>query len=857
MRKECIQAVTNAAAAVGRTLTQADLQNIEDRIKGARVQLARQDIDAYRNLSETQQVEAAAKMAAQDIIADKVLKKQREVQAVKKRVAAMQEIEALAATTGESRVASMFRVLFQKLDGKGSALSLENRIRATKKYYHAQLKDFFDLGDRGYIGSLFADPKASRELVMELYGKDSGNPMAKKAAEALQTVLDRQAREYRAEGGVLNQLEDWRHPQYTSPRLADRMGQDSWVAFVRGKLDRSKYLKTDGSLMNDAEMTSFLENAWRSIALDGAGKPSEAGSGQGTGALGNTRKAHRQLFFKDADSWMEYHAQLGEKDVMSVMLDHIDGLSSDIATMKVLSHNPKVFLKSLLDDMAAKDAESYTGGVPKGLKETLVNIFGPSGAKLADDKLRLEKAFDYLVSGTDAVSNHFLARFLRGYRNLKVASSLGSLPFSMLPDQGTMKMIARQNRVQSGLILQGQRQWATSPSFRENLKAMGLALEGTGEELSRLGERNGAIGATGQLATSVHRLSGATAINNMERGAMEFGLTATWGRLVKSAKTLADLDPADARILATKGLTDADWQVWRLAEMDEIDGVPMLTPRSIDSIPDAALAHLGDPEKLRREAIIKLYGALDGEVNTAILQPSAMDRFSMGATSNSVKGEIARTVVQFKAFPWAYFRRHTERMAMEPTLKGKVGYAAGTMALTTAWGAAGISLLAMARGEDPTDVTEDPVKFGLKAFSKGGGLGFYGDLLLTQNEFGQKPSDQLWGPVVGDVNAMVNLGQGLVTAPFAEDQEKADEANAKAAVKLLKQNTPFQNLWYTRALTDRIVFQQMLEMANPGAMDRMKQRAAQRGTTYWWQPGEVMPDRAPALGKAVGETPTQ
>lgn len=856
MRQQCVDAVTKAAEAMGRKLSQADLKLIEDRIKGARVQLARKDIEAYRNMTGAEQVDAAAKLVAQELLAEKVLKKQREALTIQKTYAFTQDMEALAASTGESRVATMFRMLFQKLDGQGSAFSLENRIRATRKYYQSQLHDLFDLGDRGYLGSLFADPKSTKDLMYELYGKDSGNPMAKKAAEALQSVIDRQAKEYRAEGGVLNQLEDWRHPQYTSPRLAHNMGMDQWVAFTRGKLDRSKYLKPDGTAMNEAEMTAFLENAWRSLALDGAGKPPSDNTG-GTGALGNTRKAHRQLFFKDADAWMEYHDKLGEKDMMSVMTDHVDGLSSDIATMKVLSHNPQAFIKNVLDTAAAKDALTEKGGPGEGLRKTLTAIFGPSGAKLVDDKVRLQIAFDYLVSGSDVVSNHFFARFLRGYRNLKVSSLLGSLPGSMLPDQGTMKMIARQNRVQAGLIWQGQKQWVTSPSFRENLRAMGLANEGVGEELSRLGERNGATGKLGLLATSVHRLTGATAINTMERSAMEFGLTATWARLVSGAETIGDLHPDDARILKTKGLTDTDWKVWRLAEQDEIDGLKMLTPRSIDMIPDSALKALGDPEKLRQEAIIKLYGALDGEVNTAILAPSALDRVSLGVTGNDVKGEVLRTVLQFKSFPWAYFRRHMDRMQMEPTLKGKVGYAASTMALTTAWAGAGVALLAMARGEDPQDITEKPGEFGLKAFMKGGGLGFYGDLLLTQDQFGAKPSDQLWGPVIGDLNTSVGVLKQTYNLPTADDPEKARDQIARDTVKLLKQNTPFQNLWYTRVLTDRLLFNQMQEMANPGALERMRNRANRAGTTYWWQPGEMAPDRAPDIGKAVGESATQ
>lgn len=1165
MRPECIKAVTAAAEGMGRKLAAGDFRLIEDRIKGARVNLARQDVEAYRDMTPQQQVEAAAQRVAQEIMAEKVLKKQREAQAIQKTYALNQTVDAMVAQSGESRLSTLFRVLFQHSDGKASAFSLENRIRATKKYYHAQLDALFDLGDRGYLGSLFADPEATKALTTELYGKDSGNPLAKQAAQALQKVIDRQINDYRAEGGVLNALEDWRHPQYTSPRLADRMGRDPWVAFVRTKLDRSKYLKEDGSPLSDVEFTAFLEASWRSIALDGAGKTGEGNVGQqGTGALGNQRKAHRQLFFKDAEAWGEYHAQLGEKDMFSIMIDHVDGMASDIAAMRVLSHNPKAMLKSLIDDAAAKDAAEYKGGVPKGLKELLTSIFGAKGAALFDDKVKLERAFDYMLGGLGQRSETRTARFFRGYRNLKVGSLLGSLPFSMLPDQGTMKSIGRQNQVAAGLIWQGQQQWASHPAFRENLRAMGLALEGAGEELSRLGERNGNVGATGKMATAVHRLSGATAINTMERSAMEFGLTATWGRLVAGAKTIDDLHPEDAKILRTKGLTDTDWQVWKLAEQDELDGVNLLTPRSIDMIPtaqikaaipdkieaieketadvvarlegqnakedewianraqkldqfqekaagwlsdfkatrekaqndllakgmadiaalrnkrgdetaeaakrndaqaeklkgslevklaessaraevrvdllkaetaraeveadiatylrtakgiesqrrllqqveeganseklapgakrktedlvrfqgrkgeslgarreraDAAVrtleaqikrlekeneakleaqekAHadtLADLEKradkdsakleiqyarrlqevarkadkeiaakekdlaeraykrmfeladftknarermarraeiaeswqaqvgakieraaelAKQEAILKLYGALDGEVNTAVLQPSVLDNFGLktggGALNpSSTFGEIYQTVIQFKAFPWAYFRRHYNRMLLENGKVNRAKYALSTMGMTTALAGAGITLGAMFRGEDPEDITKDPADFGRRAFLKGGGLGFYGDIFLTPDQFNSDATDQIFGPVIGDLNLALGAAKKVGFAEMADDPDKERAAAARNLVKLVKGNTPFQNLWYTRAMTDRWLFNNMQEMANPGAMERMKGFAAKKGTTHWWAPGDMAPSRAPDFGKAVGESTTQ
>lgn len=878
MRPECVSAVIAAAASKGRTLTEASVRsmNMDGKVHEALKALRQKDIEGYRDMTEAQRLEAATKMVADEIISKKILDKKREAAAILTKAEMTKAVDAMAAQTGEPKLATLFRILFTRFDGKTSHFSLEARKNATQKYYRSQLHDFFALGDRGYFGSLFSDPEGSKALVKELWGEDSGNPMAKKAAEGLRTVIERQVKEYQSIHGLLNAREDYHHPQYTSPRLARKMGQQGYVEFVMNNklLDRSKYSNEDGTPMTDAQLVKFLEESWKSQALDGLGKKKKDAdgkskpSGMGTGAMGNQRGARRQLFFKDSDAWMKYHEALGEKDMYSVMLDHVDGLSSDIATINVLTHNPQAFFKSMIDDATEADAAAYKGDTPPNgaVEKVLTSIFGAKAPDLVKDHQKLQDALNYLIGGMDRPSETRLARFFRGLRNYNVHRLLGSLPASMLPDQATMVAVGRQNGMALKLIWQGQAQYAKDKSFRANLRAMGLGLDVYGQELSRLGERDGAVGKTGWLASATHRLSGATAINNMERSVMEFGLTSLWARVVKDAPTMADLHPQDHRVLLSKGLTEADWQVWRLAEPDELDGERLLTPKSIDAIPDEKLAHLGDPEKVRQEAILKLYGALDGEVNSAILNPSAEGSFELKTLGgrldpNSDAGEVIKTIMQFKSFPWEYYKRHSQRVQMETGALNKGLYLGGTMFMSTMLGGASIGLLAMAKGQDPEDITEDPGGYGLRAFLKGGGLGFWGDLLLTPDQAGRDSLMSLLGPGVGDLSTVIGLAKdAYIDLPAADDEADAQrirDGMAKQAIRLVKSYAPFQNLWQIRTFYDRWLFDQAQEAANPGAMDRMKQRAAQRGTTYWWQPGEVMPDRAPALGKAVGETPTQ
>jgi hypothetical protein len=102
-------------------------------------------------------------------------------------------------------------------------------------------------------------------------------------------------------------------------------------------------------------------------------------------------------------------------------------------------------------------------------------------------------------------------------------------------------------------------------------------------------------------------------------------------------------------------------------ERDKLAGVDhVLTPESISRIPDDALRTAGiisqaggaeEAAAARRAAIVKLLGAVNTESEFAIVTPGWRERaqFYGDLQRGTVKGEIARSVLQFKSFPWAMF----------------------------------------------------------------------------------------------------------------------------------------------------------------------------------------------------------
>jgi hypothetical protein len=218
------------------------------------------------------------------------------------------------------------------------------------------------------------------------------------------------------------------------------------------------------------------------------------------------------------------------------------------------------------------------------------------------------------------------------------------------------------------------------------------------------------------------------------------------------------LDPTDWRILKSKGITDADWKVWRLAQVENWNGTnsTMLTPESIARIPDADLTKAGFTPKDRSEATHKLLGAVLEETDMAVITPGARERALMGGhlQRGTWKGELTRSFFLFKSFPMAMVMRHWMRGNGMETAGGKAAYIASLVVATTALGALSLEVDQMLQGKDPR--TLNPAEKGgvrnwFAAMLKGGSLGIYGDFLFSDaTQGGHKgPFAAAMGPVAG------------------------------------------------------------------------------------------------------------
>jgi hypothetical protein len=91
------------------------------------------------------------------------------------------------------------------------------------------------------------------------------------------------------------------------------------------------------------------------------------------------------------------------------------------------------------------------------------------------------------------------------------------------------------------------------------------------------------------------------------------------------------------------------------------------------------------------------------------------------------------------------------------------------------------------------------------------------------------------------------------TAGAAKSASEGKETHLGAKyLTLAKGFVPGGNLWYTKAATDHLIFQNIQEMLSPGYLATMRAKSQKEyGQDWWWTPGQPAPDRPPDLSNAV------
>lgn len=830
MKPQCRQAVQQAA---GRALTDAEVKKIDDRINATMRNMARADPAGWRARSADQRVVDAAQQAMADIHGEAALKVQRaQVQIVK--TAAM-----------ENRVGDL---MASYAIGRSKALVKEmelthNYAEGVKRETMGHLMDLLDAvsttqgttAGRKALMFLFdaENPGMSRDLATEIFGNGAGgtgNALAQKAAMAWLQSIEQLRQRFNSAGGDVGRLDYGYLPQPHDQARVRGSGspeaRDAWVQKTLPLLDRDRYFQEDGARLTDQQLAGVLESAWETIATGGINKMTP-GEGGGSGARANAGSESRQIHFKDAQAYLGYMGQYGGGSMYDAMLGHIGGMSRDIALVERYGPNPAQQMKLQFD--LAKQADV-------GLKRS----FGMTPQSYWD-----------LVSGkTGMAENGNLAQIGQDLRNIQVFGKLASAVLSSVTDVGTYVVTTGFNKLSYWESIKNIGKQFDGDT-RDFLTMHGVIADSMVSNLNRWSGDNIKNNWTGRLANSTMKLSLMNAWTDTLRRA--FSMTMMNGLAKMSKSDWAALSEWDRTHLVRKGITEDDWNVIRAGQLTQHAGADFLTPEAIHASGHARSS----------EVVAKVLGLITDESEYAVINPDLATKAAAsagGISRGSVRGELARSVMQFKSFPIAMISRHWRRMLEAPSVDGapmlanRLMYGAAMMTSLTALGAVAFQTKQLVAGKDPLDMTTP--KFWTRAMAQGGGMGIVGDFLLTDPT--ENPGDatanaikNVAGPTVGSA---FDIGYKLGVENIYEAAHGKDTHFAAESIRTARSHLPYVNLWYAKAALDHAGLFALQENLSPGYLSKMQQRARKDwNQDYWWNPRDGAPQRAPDMAAIGGK----
>jgi len=825
MKPQCVQAVNKAA---GRQLRPSELQAIEDRISATMRRLAQADPQAWLAKPMDVRVLEAATTAMQDL------------QAEAARKLANVQRQALATAATQARVAELKTAL-----GSGQSRALVEDINNTSLYQDgikreavSQLMDLVDAtssqqgasAGRRALMFLFdaQNPQMTRDLVSEVFANGkagTGNKVAQQGAQAWLQVIENMRQRFNAAGGDVGKLAYGYLPQPHDAARVRAAGRDAWVAKTLPLLDRSRYVREDGSRMNDPEVLALLRAAFETISTDGLNKTAP-GQFRGNGARANRGSDSRQIHFKDGESYLAYLSAYGRGSMYDAMVGHVGAMARDIGLVERYGPNPDAQFR-LQNDIAER--------ADQGIKRSFGN--------------KPQAYWDLITGKTGAPESARLAQVGQDIRNIQTFGKLAGALLSSVTDVGTLVVTTGYNKLPYWDLLKNVGKQA-SPEVRDFLTSHGLIAESMISDLNRWAGENIRNNWSGRLANSTMRLSLMNAwTDSLRRG---FSMTMMQG-LAKLSKTKwVALTEWDRSHLQRKGITEADWDVVTQAQLTQFQGAEFLTPE--------AIAAGGDPRA--SEVTAKILGFITDESEYAVINPDLATRAIQtwgGQQAGTGVGELARLTMQFKSFPIAMISRHWRRLLQgdqgldgAPMLANKAAYAAALFLSTTALGAVAFQTKQVVQSKDPVDMTTP--KFWVRAASQGGGAGFMGDILLGDTTDDRSPLDSLGrlllGPTFGSAAEVWELTKGNIDEARAGKDTHLGAETARFA----RSHLPYINLWYGKAVLDHLFLHALQENLSPGYLDRQRQRHQKDwGGGYWWEPGADFDQmRAPDLGAAVG-----
>ncbi len=620
--------------------------------------------------------------------------------------------------------------------------------------------------------------------------------------------------------------------QSHSPDRIATAGEAAWKADILPRLDLARMFPNGPPENLDDWLHETYMNLTTGVRLTGEDGTRMAAF-KGPGNLAKKASAERVIHFKSADDWFDYNQQFGFGNLRESYVQGLHRSAEQTGLMQVLGTNPEANLKSIV----TATRERLSRADPEGLKKFDRQTRGGT---------RIENAFREVSGATRRVASQRLAAIGAGIRTWNTLTGLGGAVVSAVTDIPVRAMALRHQgqsflgAITDGIIAPIRRIVGDlgSDEKRATLAAAGYFNEiAMGNLAARFSPDDTIPGRLNRATNTFFKwnlLAGWT--DTMRRSSLE-SMARFFGEV---GDDFGSLSSRTRDTLERFRITAGEWKIMREAVQELDDGEKFLTPEGVRQLDRERFP--GDSrraqENAREAAASKLQQLYSDELNAAVISPDARTLASLrhGLQAGTPIGEALRLFFQFKSFGVAIFQRGLMReyYGYEHGKGGRFGMEnvralALMMASSTAFGYAAMSMKDMLRGKKPKPL--DNPKTWAAAAAQGGDFGIYGDFLFGEaSRMGGGVLATLGGPTVGKADDLFRLWNGI----------KAGDDVSAQAFRTVINNTPYNNLFYTRMAADYLFLYEVQESLNPGYLRRMERRVEQeQGQEWWLRPSEV------------------
>jgi hypothetical protein len=842
MSQQCINQIINKAKELGKELKGKEAETIYQNL----IKLRKNKNNIMNKSDDDALIDEAVKIFANGkIVAARI--KNNTLRNIRFRANIIQKIK----DTGGNPYKAFRGILVGDAKNKNLS-SIDARSRATI----ADLQNQLLIGlERKGLTQVAMKGALDREISMALHPKlgETKEILAQKLpkeaieiAEVIRRVQKYTLKRKNRSGAYINELENYITRQSHDSALLRDAGFDKWYEDISPKLDEKTFAdvlpRKDGKNMR----VEFLRNVYNSLisgvhkksdgeyTIDGLKDPVTAFKGPAN--LAKKLSQSRVLHFKDGEVAHEYFQKYNRRSLFETVVDGLIHDGRSMALMENLGTNPRAMVERILDDIdVMTEADIKLSQQRKTQRKRTLGEFSN-----LDNSVNAVGSSQSIFFGAD------FASVAAGFRMIQEMAKLGAATISSITDLVSKAAFISSNTERGffhsfGRAIADSLEGLSGPQRKQFAIRLLVGTEAmTGNVLSRFGSDDFGPGFISRSHSLFFKLNGMRYWNHAQKVGVARILAFDGAEAV--GKSWNNVDSNFKQMLGKYGISEAELKLFKDVDMKAEDGNKYLFPDLVEDISDDVLdvyirqkqgvLNITDDARLKaRDELRTKIGAMytDG-ADTAIPTPGAKERFIMnlGYQKGTVGGEAIRLLMQLKGFPITMITKGLTRQYYSSGFTGTMKMITGM----TAMGYVAMSAKDLLRGKEPKELFSDDYMKSAKVLKmsmlQGGGMGIFGDYIFGEfNRYGQSFTQTLAGPTFGTADDLFTMYSKFVSG----------EKIAKDAVRFAISNTPYANLFYTRAAMEYMFLHGMMEHLDPGYLRRVEKKLEKDyGQQYYFPP---------------------